>query len=83
MELSKKTTILLTPRLYKMLKGESEARKVSIGELIRAACVKQYGLPPESESLDAVDRLSALSLPVDTPATMKRESVPNPEELMP
>ena len=46
MELSKKTTILLTPRLYKMLKGESEARKVSIGELIRAACVKQYGLPP-------------------------------------
>lgn len=80
MELSKKTTILLSPRLYKMLKGESNSRGLSIGELIRSACEKQYGLSSESEALEAAERLSALNLPVGTPAAMKQESVPGPEE---
>jgi len=83
MELSKKTTILLSPRLYKMLKGISEVERVSIGELIRSACEKQYGLPAESEAIEAVQRLSAMALPVGTPDEMKREALPKAEELMP
>ena len=83
MELSKKTTILLSPRLYSLLKGISKAKNQSIGALIRSACENQYGLYSESEALAAAERLSSLALPVDTPATMKREAVPEPEELMP
>ena len=82
MELTKKTTILLTPRLYSLLKRLSESTNTSIGELIRSACEKQYGLCPESEALEAAERLAAYELPVDTPASMKRESVPGPGELM-
>ena len=83
MELSKKTTILLSPRLHSLLKGISAAKGSSIGELIRSACEKQYGLYPESEALEAAERLSDLALPVDTPAAMKREGSVPPEELMP
>ena len=82
MELSKKTTILLSPRLYKMLKDESKARSLSIGELIRSACEKQYGLSSETEALEAAEQLSALELPVGTAVAMKQESVPGPEEFL-
>jgi len=83
MGLSKKTTILLSPRLYRMLKAISRSKNRSIGELIRSACEKQYGLFSESEALEAADRLSSLDLPVSTPASMKRESVAEPGELIP
>ena len=83
MGLSKKTTILLSPRLHSMLKGISKTRNLSIGELIRTACEKQYGLLAESEAFEAVDSLSSMALPVDTPDVMKREAVPRPEELLP
>lgn len=83
MELSKKTTILLSPRLYTLLKRLSHSTNQSIGELIRAACEKQYGLHPESASLAAAERIAELRLPVDTPYAMKRQSVPAPEDLMP
>ena len=83
MELSKKTTILLSPRLYSLLKSLSESTNRSIGDLIRSACEKQYGLHPEDEALEAADRLAAYHLPVGTPASMKRESVASPEELIP
>lgn len=83
MELSKKTTILLSPRLYRMLKAMSRSKNRSIGDLIRSACEQQYGLYPESEAHEAVNRLSLLALPVGTPAAIKRESVARPEELKP
>ena len=83
MELSKKTTILLSPRLYNMLKSLSKTNKLSIGELIRSACEKQYGLIPEIEAVDAIDSLSSMALPVDLPDVMKHESIPSPKELLP
>ena len=82
MELSKKTTILLSPRLYELLKREAETRRASIGELIRTACEKQYGLSREPEAVEAVAALASLDLPVGTPAAMKRESVPDPDDLV-
>lgn len=83
MELTKKTTILLTPRLYRQLRELSVSRKQSIGELIRAACEKQYGLVSERSAHSAVEKLNAISLPVDTPAIMKRESVPAADDIVP
>ena len=83
MELSKKTTILLSPRLFNLLKSLSKARNSSIGELVRSACEIQYGLISEPDMHAAVDRLSSLTLPVDSPDTMKRESVPGPKDLVP
>ena len=44
MELSKKTTILLSPDLHQRLMRLAAARHVSLGELVRQACEKQVGL---------------------------------------
>jgi len=83
MELAKKTTILFSEALHKRLKRIAEQRGVSLGQLVRSACVQQYGLVSTSDQLAAVDALGALMLPVGTPAEMKQETVENPSELMP
>ena len=83
MDLSKKTTILFSPELHERLARLARQRHTSLGELVRAACEKQYGLFSEEERITALRELSKLSLPVGDPATMKRESVPDVEDLMP
>ncbi len=83
MELSKKTTILFPPELHKRLARLARQRGTSLGDLVRAACEKQYGLFSEEDRLSAVRGLSELALPVSDPATMKRESTPTEEELVP
>jgi predicted DNA-binding protein len=81
MELSKKTTILLTPELHARLVTLAKQRGSSIGALIREACERQYGLYSKEGRLAAVREMSQLSLPVGTVRQMKRESVPDPKEL--
>ncbi len=83
MELSKKTTILFTPELHGRLKRVAEQRGVSIGELVRKACVAQYGLVGTERRRAAVEEMATLALPVEDPAGMKRESVPDPDALLP
>lgn len=83
MELSKKTTILLAPDMHERLSRLAARRQVSLGELIRQACVAQYGLLPLEDRLAAVDQLASLALPVAEPAEMKRQSVPSAEEPLP
>ncbi len=83
MELSKKTTILFPPDLHARLLRLARQKGTSLGELVRTACERQYGLATAEERQASVDALSALELPVGTPAEMARESVPAPEELMP
>ena len=82
MDLSKKTTILFTPELHRRLKRVAKQRGVSIGELVREACVEQYGLVGTDKRRDAVAELAALELPVGDPTEMKRESVPDPDALL-
>jgi hypothetical protein len=82
MELSKKTTILLTPDLHARLTRLARLRGVSVGELIRSACERQYGLVSEELRSDAVKGLAAMGLPVSDPRTMKRESVPDAGDLL-
>ena len=83
MELSKKTTILLTPELHARRIGLARTERTSIGELIRRAVVERYGLVGQEERLAAVAELEKLDLPVSDPAQMKRESVPDADDLLP
>jgi hypothetical protein len=73
MELSHKTTILLSAGLHERLK--------SLGELVREACIRQDGLSDAEDRLAAVEAMAAMSLPVGTVEDMKQESVPPPCEL--
>ena len=83
MELSKKTTILLPPRLHAHLKRLARQRGVSIGHLIREACETQYSYVSKTDRLAAADELARLGLPVASPRRLARESVPDPDELLP
>ena len=81
MELSKKTTILLSPDLYEHLTRTARARRKSLGQLVREACEAQYGNVSGEDRAHAVDQLRRLSLPVASPRKMKQESVPRPRDL--
>jgi hypothetical protein len=78
MELTRRTTILLPEDLYRHLVRLAKRRGSSMGELIRAACLQQYGLVSVEDRQQAVDELASLSLPVGTPEEMAAESVPDP-----
>ncbi len=83
MELSKKTTILLSPELHRRLADLAALRGVSMGELVREACQVQYGLRDPAARRTAVEALADLSLPVGEPGAMKRESISDAEKLLP
>ncbi|MFA6954715.1 MAG: CopG family transcriptional regulator [Thermoanaerobaculia bacterium] len=80
MELSKKTTILLSDEQHEQLTRLAKERGTSLGDLIREACAQEYGLASKSDRAAAVAELAALSLPVDDVAAMKRESIAPPKE---
>lgn len=79
-KLTKKTTILLQPELHRRLTRLASQRGTSVGDLIRTAVERQYGLGGSEERLRAARALAALDLPVGPVDEMKRESVPTPEE---
>lgn len=81
--LEKKTTILLTESLYRHLTRLARERHTSLGGLVREACEAQYGHVGAAERRKAVEDLRRLSLPVGTPRQMKRESVPDADDLLP
>ena len=83
MDLTKKTTILFSPELHRRLSALAARRGRSMGDLVREACEIQYGVVGGSAQLAAVAALSLLELPVDDPVAMKRESVPDPDALLP
>ena len=83
MELSKKTTILFSKELHRRLSELAARRGVSLGELVREACEVRYGVVGSTSRREAVKALAALDLPVGTTAQMKRESLPDPDALLP
>lgn len=82
MQLAKKATILFPSDLYDQLTHKAQQLGVSLDELVRRACEAYRGYVSVQERLEAVRRLEAMSLPVGEPDQMKRESVPDPEDLV-
>jgi len=82
MELSKKTTILFPPDLHERLSRLAVQKGVSLGELVRSACEKEYGIVSKEDRIEAVRSLAGLELPVKDVKKMKEESVAEPEELL-
>lgn len=67
--LTKKTTILFAPDLYRQLETLAEASKTSVAMLIRQAVIQQYFLVDRKKRLAAVQALRKMDLPVaDWPA---------------
>ncbi len=83
MELDKKTTILFSLKLHKHLVKLAKQQGVSLGKLVREACIDKYGYVPLEERLKAVEEIGELNLPIGDPGKMKRESVPAPGDLLP
>ncbi len=65
----------MLPELHERLTHLGEQRGVSLGLLVREACVRQYEIVPSEDRLEVVRSLEALSLPVGEPIRMKKESV--------
>lgn len=82
MDISKKTTILFSYAEHQRLTALAAQRGVSLGWLVREACVAQYSAVDPLAQRAAAWALAALSLPVGSTGQMKLESVPA-HELMP
>jgi hypothetical protein len=81
MGLNHKTTILLSDALHRQLTQLSRERSQSLGELVRQACERQYGMTDRHGRLAAVEALEALRLPVGPVEEMIASSLPEPREL--
>ena len=71
--LDKKTTILFPSPLFKSLEALAKVKRTSIGNLIREAVKRQYGLLEENERLKAVKALGEINAPVKEWAEMEKE----------
>ena len=74
MELTKKTTILFSPDLHARLSSLAALSGTSLGDLVRKACEREYGLASQDDRKAAVKSLSSLNLPVGTVEEMVGES---------
>jgi hypothetical protein len=81
MRLTHKTTILLSESLYRQLSQLAEQRGQSLGELVRQACERQYGMADTATRLAAVKAMAAMRLPVGPVEQMIAESVADPQDL--
>ena len=73
--LSKKTTILFSPDLYRQLKDIAEATKTSVAQLIRQAVIRQYLLSDKKKRLEAVEHLAKIGGPVSDWETIEQEII--------
>ena len=73
--LTKKTTILFAPAVYRQLERVAKKQGASVAALIRQAAIRQYLLPlPDRQArLDAAAAIAAMQLPVSDWPTMERE----------
>ncbi len=67
--------------LHRQLMRLAKERGQSLGELVRVACERQYGLADRQKRLAAVDALAAMQLPVGPVEQMIAESLRDPQDL--
>lgn len=71
--LTKKTTILFSPKTYRQLERLAEERKTSVAQLVRQAAIQCYLVPDRRTRMEAVKALAAMDLPVADWPQMERE----------
>jgi len=71
--LSKKTTILFSPQVYRQLERVAQREGTSVAHLVRQAAIQRYLLPDRRTRLEAVRALGAMQLPVADWPQMERE----------
>lgn len=73
--LTKKTTILFSPDLYRQLEDIAKVTKTSVAQLIRQAVIRQYLLSDKKKRLEAVEHLAKIGGPVADWETMEQEII--------
>lgn len=74
-QLTKKTTILFSPDLYRQLAEIAHTLHVSVAQLVRQAVVDRYILSDKKRRTQAVKELSEVYGPVSDWKTMEEEVV--------
>ena len=72
-DLTKKTTILFSPAVYKQLAQVAKKQGTSVAHLVRQAAIQCYLLPDRRARMEAVRALAAMNLPVADWPTMEAE----------
>ena len=72
--LTKKTTILFPPKIYRQLEHVAEQQGTSVAHLVRKAAIQCYLVPDRRTRLAAVEALAAMQLPVADWSQMERET---------
>jgi len=71
--LTKKTTILFPPKIYRQLEQIARQQSTSVAHLIRQAAIRCYLVPDRRTRLSAVEALAAMELPVSAWPQMEAE----------
>ena len=71
--LTKKTTILFSPRMYRQLEQAAQQHGTSVAHLIRQAAIQCYLLPDRKTRREAAAAIASMQLPVADWPTMERE----------
>ncbi len=71
--MTKKTTILFPPRLYRQLEKVARQQGRSVGELVRDAVEVQYGKGGVAARLQAIEALSRLDASTGSPEDLEVE----------
>ncbi len=73
--MTKKTTILFPPALYREIEKEARLQGRSVGELVREAAMIRYGSGGVSARVEAVERLASLNDVVGDPEQIEDEII--------
>jgi Arc/MetJ-type ribon-helix-helix transcriptional regulator len=71
--MTKKTTILFPPKLYKHLERVASRQHRSVGDLVREAVAVQYGTDGAAARVQAIDTLARVNAPVGEPEELEAE----------
>jgi predicted DNA-binding protein len=69
--MTKRTTILFPPKLYKRLERIAREQGRSVGELVREAVESRFGEGVVAARLQAIEALSRLEAPTGEPEEME------------
>lgn len=73
--LTKKTTILFEPKIYRQLEQVAGKQGVSVAHLVRQAAIQRYLLTDRKTRRQAAEAIAAMRLPVGDWLHMEREIV--------